>query len=270
MKIISADYKFEPHPSGKNTCFIATHKSTGENHFVKFPRTIDNLQAGMEEIFHEMLGENIIFSLGILEREYSLQVIDFKPAIVQPYYTKNWSNSGDEGIEIVNKNEWPLLLAAELLMGQMDRPVGKPEHVALALVEGVGLKSRAVPIDLGHAFFGAPSGSQRLDEDMNPGLPATLFWSSGDFTRAELEAAITFVESLPLYEIVYITVSKIIALGSWSEQQIDLIKSHADKLNFFLLSRRNKLRNILLAWWDQKYQSVQVPQINAVPIQPAV
>lgn len=270
MKLINSPYTLEPHGSGKKTCYIATITHTGEKFFVKMPRTIDNVNEGLQEIFAELLGEEIFSAVGVDDIGSQLQNLGFQPAIVQRYHPKNWTNSTDQGVEIVNYHEWPLFLAAETLMRQTDRSPGKPEHVGLSLIEGVGLKYRGIPLDLGNAFVGYPSGYQGLDEDLNPEFLKTLFWSTRDSTRAELEDAITRLEEIAMFEVVYKSYRKIEDFSTWSTPQLTELKKHIDRVLYFLQVRIKKLRAVLLSWWDQEHPTAQASQTNVLQAQSVI
>lgn len=250
--MLTESFNLEPHPSGKNTCFILTTTS-GLKRFVKFPRTVDDSGQGVEEMFSELLGESILSWVGASRPSSSIEVISLKIALVREYCEKNWSNTITENLEIANYDEWAPFLVAETLMHQTDRSPDKHEHIGLSLVDGINRQYNAVPLDLGHAFIGSPGGYSGLDEDLTPEWVNSLFWAHREFSRGELENAITKIEELPVVKIIYEVVNEILKVSNWPDSIKTHLWKHADKVGFFLLIRQKKIREILLRWWDQKY-----------------
>lgn len=262
MFLSGKKFDLEPHNSGKTTCWVATTQDGGM-YFVKFPRTVEDSHQGGEEIFSELLGADILSRLNIQGIQYSVEQVNFKLAIVERFHSKNWSNSSDEGIVISNYDQWSLLLTAEAWMGQSDRAVGKPEHVGLVSVDDVGKNYNAIPIDLGHAFVGQPSGNQALDESLTPDYVKGIFWANREMSETDLEAAISKVDELPVVEIVNGVVDKILSVSSWPENFKVYIKKHADQVTFFLLLRRKRLKGVLLEWYRQyKSQTTSTPDVD--------
>lgn len=252
MELPDAEFTLEPHHSGKATCFVANF-STGEKLFAKFPRNSEN-ETGLEEIFNELLGGRIFSALGIYGIDYIVRRLDFKLAIIQRYHSKDWSNSEDEGVEIINLDEWPLFLATETWMRQLDRSLDKKEHVGLALIDGEPGRYRALPLDLGNALIGQPGG-KGLEDDLTPEFVKSLFWTNKNIKKNDLISAIVLIEKLPVYQLIYDVVQDVLKISNWSDKMKSHLKKHADDVAYFLLARRKKLKEVLLAWWEQKYMN---------------
>lgn len=256
--MLTEPFNLEPHPSGKNTCFILTSTNSGVKLFVKFPRTVDDSGQGIEEIYAELLGEKILIALEASCLSSHIEVISLKVAIVREYCDKNWSDGTREHLEIANYNEWPLLLTAETLMRQTDRSPDKHEHVGLRVVDGIGRRYKAVPLDLGHAFIGFPGGYNGLDEDLTSDWINSLFWAHRELTRAELEETISKVEKLQITKITYQVAEEILKVSNWPSSVIDHLWRHVDKVGYFLMVRQKKIRATLLNWWDQKHVTSRI------------
>lgn len=266
MELPEAEFILEPHHSDKATCFVANF-STGEKLFVKFPRTSENEIQGIEEIFNELLGSKIFSGLGIYDINYTVKPLGLRLAIIQRYHSKDWSSAEDEGVEVTNLDEWPLFLAAETWMRQSDRSADKKEHVGLALVDGEPGRYRAIPLDLGNALIGHPGEYKGLDEDLTPEWMKNLFWTNKDIKKDALLSAISLIERLPVYQLVYEVVQDVLQISNWSETIKLHLKKHADDVAHFLLVRRRKLSEVLLSWWEEKYQNViEVPESEQVAI----
>lgn len=255
MELPDAEFTLEPHHSGKATCFVANF-STGERFFAKFPRTSENEVQGIEEIFNELLGGKIFSTLGIYDIKYDVKPLNLRLAIIQRYHPKDWSNAEDEGVEVVNLDEWPLFLAAESWMRQSDRLLDKKEHVGLALVDGEPGRYRAIPLDLGHALIGHPGGYTGVDEDLTSEWMKNLFWTNKDIKKDALISAISLIEKVPVYQVIYEIVQDVLKISNWSETIKLHLKKHADNVAHFLLVRRVKLKEVLLAWWEEKYKDL--------------
>ncbi len=255
MHLSNKNFILHPHPSGKITCKVAVLEND-DKYFVKYLRTYDNEFHTAEEIFNEVLEERILAALDISDLNHSVEPVNSRIAIVQRYYAKNWSNVASEGLEIANFDEWPLFLTAETWVRQTDRGPGKNEHVGLAVVDGVGSKYRAGPLDLGCSFVGQPGGYEGVDDDLTSDWVKSLFWTKQDFPKAALEEAIAKIEKLSIVQIVNSAMEHILQASNWSEEVKVHIKKHGDRVANFLYARRAKLKEVLLGWWDQAHAGV--------------
>src|SRR5260221_3068389 len=263
MKLIDSKYRLEQHSSGKDTCKIAIHVETNEILFVKFLRVTNNENESIEEQFNEFLGGNFLIAAGVKDFDTDIQFIGLRPAIVQYYHPKNWNNTSDLNVEVINHHEWPLFLALETLMHQTDRDPSKFEHIALPLVEGVGekMKHRAVPIDMGGAFVGYPGGYQGNGKEINTDFVNRLFSSRGNyFTRDELTREVNRVVNLPWIEIIADSYKRYASFTNWTKPQLEYIANHTNRITELVYNIRRKLPDLLHAWFDQQQQAVQTQQ----------
>lgn len=247
---------------GKDTCKTAVLEN-GERYFVKFLRTYDNELLTAEELFNEIAEERILAALGITDLGHTVKMINSRLAIVQRHYPKNWSSVEQENLEIAYVEEWATLLAAETWVRQGDRGVGSHHHVGLVVVDGVGVKYRAIPLDLGSSFIGHPGGYTGLDDDLNPEWVKSLFWTSKQFPRASLEEVLSKVDKLSIVQVLNGALEHILQATNWSEDIATHLKNHADCAANFLSVRRPKLKDVLLAWWDQTQTVVKTVPADA-------
>lgn len=246
----NSNFTLEPILGKENTCKTAILEN-GDRYFVKFLRTYDNEFQTAEEIFNEIAEERVLKALGVSDLGHTVETVNSRIAIVQRYYPKNWSQVEQEGLEIIDIEEWATLLAAETWVRQSDRGVGANHHVGLVIVDGVGVKYRAIPLDLGHSFVGHPGGYNGIDDDLNQDWIKSLFWTSKKFPRAALEASVSEIEKVSIVQVINGALEHILQATNWSDDLRTHLKNHADRVANFLYARRPKLKDALLGWWDQ-------------------
>lgn len=255
--IDNSNFTLEPIP-GKDTCKAAVLEN-GERYFIKFLRDYNNEKLTVEEIFNEVAEERILSALGISDLGHTVKMVNSKLAIIQKYFPKNWSCVEQEGLEITSIEEWATLLTVESWVRQCDRGMGANHHVGLAVVDGVGIKYRAIPLDLGHSFIGHPGNYNGIDDDLTPDwVKNSLFWTTRKFPKTALEETVSKAEKISIVQVLNGALDHILQATNWSEDIKTHLKNHADRAANFLYVRRPKLREVLLTWWDQANQGTEV------------
>ena len=248
-----------PDPS-KSHCKILINEEFGEKRFLKYPR--DNSLESFKELIREWIPSKLHQSLGTFSQDPAIKNIGGKLGLILLYCDTNWNQKiNNPELIIVNENEFALAFVCDFLIGQNDRPIGKPEHVGLKLLDDG--KHRLILLDNGNWDPSQP------DSYLEKPFIDSLFFANQPFTRPQLEEAVAmtrqkFYPSILMDE----AARELLSESFWSIEQRELILRYCNQqIAPYLIKRIEKL-DLLLQWYDETHapeQIPQVPEINQIP-----